>query len=177
MTSGSFAGSTGSVSTGNGTPQLQRVQAHLWGVSAPFSLLTGSVRSVRVASATATASLSYAELATSLRARVPQVRQLQLGDAGNGAIAITAVVTALGVTLPVTSAAVMTLDGSHLRLAVDPNALTGQPATTRALLAQLLTVTLNVPHLPYGLTVTAVTPSADGLQVAARTGSITLQLG
>jgi len=168
--------STTAAATGTGTPTLQHLEAHLRGVHAPLSLLTGSSSAVQVESVTASATVSYAQLAAALMARIPQLTRVQLSDGAGDKVTLRAAVTAYGITVPVDAAATVTVAGDRLTVRVDPSALADQPAAVRTSLTKLLTVTLTLPRLPYRLTVSQVRPTTDGIAVTARAGATALQL-
>jgi LmeA-like phospholipid-binding len=163
-------------STGAGVPALQHLEAHLRQVRAPLSLLSGSSSTVQVGSATATATVSYAQLEAVLKARIPQLMTVRLSNGGNGRVALRGSVTAFGITVPVDTSAGVTLTRGRLTIAVDARSLTGKSAAVHAELTKLLTVTVILPRLPYGLTVTSVQPTTDGTEVAAEAGTAVLQL-
>jgi LmeA-like phospholipid-binding len=174
VTSPGTLASTGA--TAAGVPALQHLEAHLRQVTAPLSLLNGGSSTVRVGSATATATVTYAQLASTLRARIPELTQIQLSDGGNGAVAVRAVVTAYRVTVPLQTTATVTLSGEHVTVRVDPGALAEQSPTTAATVTKLLTVSLTVPRLPYSLAIHSVRATADGIEVSAQAAAVALQL-
>lgn len=157
-------------------PALQHLEAHLLQVHAPLSLLNGGTSTVRLGSATATATVPYPELASALRSRIPQLTDIALSDGGNGGVAVTATVTVSGVTLPVQSTVTVTLSAGRLTVKVDPGALADQSPTMRTALTKLLTVDLPVPRLPYSLAIRSVRATSDGIEVSAQAGAVSLQL-
>ncbi len=62
-------------------------------------------------SVTASATVSYAQLAAALITRVPQLTQVQLSDGAGDKVTLQAAVTAYGITVPVDAAATVTVAG------------------------------------------------------------------
>jgi hypothetical protein len=144
-----------------GQPEGTRADLVLRGVEVPLSAaISGSVREVPVERIDGTATLSYALLSAQLAGDTTLTRE------GEG-LRITRTVEILGQRLPLTAAGTLTLDGSDL--VVDVAEATGAGVDvpdwllTRA--ADLLDLRYSVPALPFGLQLTSVTPTEDGVDV------------
>jgi hypothetical protein len=145
-----------------GQPEGTRADLVLRGVEVPLSAaISGSVREVPVERIDGTATLSYALLSAQLAGDTTLTRE------GEG-LRITRTVEILGQRLPLTAAGTLTLDGSDL--VVDVEEATGAGVDvpdwllTRA--ADLLDLRYSVPALPFGLQLTSVTPTEDGVDIA-----------
>ena len=144
-----------------GQPEGTRADLVLRGVEVPLSAaISGSVREVPVERIDGTATLSYALLSAQLAGDTTLTRE------GEG-LRITRTVEILGQRLPLTAAGTLTLDGSDL--VVDVEEATGAgvdvPGWVLSRAADLLDLRYSVPALPFGLQLTSVTPTEDGVDV------------
>jgi hypothetical protein len=144
-----------------GQPEGTRADLVLRGVEVPLSAaISGSVREVPVERIDGTATLSYALLSAQLAGDTTLTRE------GEG-LRITRTVEILGQRLPLTAAGTLTLDGSDL--VVDVEEATGAgvdvPGWVLSQAADLLDLRYSVPALPFGLQLTSVTPTEDGVDV------------
>jgi hypothetical protein len=149
-----------------GQPAGTRADIALHGVHVTLTdVLSGSVEKVPVDRVDGTATLSYALLSaqlggdTTLRPEGDRLR-------------ITKTVEVLGHTLPLTAVGTVSLKGNQLVVDVDKAAGAGVdvPGFLVSRVSNLLDLRYDIPALPFGLTLTAVHPAADGvdLEVAAR---------
>jgi hypothetical protein len=144
-----------------GQPAGTRADIALHGVQVPLSsVLSGSVGAVPVERIDGTATLSYDLLEAQLGGDTTLHRE------GDG-LRITKTVELLGQEIPLTATGTVTLDGNDL--VVDVANATGAGVDIPDLLvdrvADLLDLRYAVPALPFGLTLTSVTPADDGVDV------------
>jgi hypothetical protein len=144
-----------------GQPAGTRADIALHGVQVPLSsVLSGSVGEVPVERIDGTATLSYDLLEAQLGGDTTLHRE------GDG-LRITKTVELLGQEIPLTATGTVTLDGNDL--VVDVANATGAGVDIPDLLvdrvADLLDLRYAVPALPFGLTLTSVTPADDGVDV------------
>jgi hypothetical protein len=144
-----------------GQPAGTRADIALHGVEVPLSsVLSGSVGEVPVERIDGTATLSYELLSAQLGGDTTLHRE------GDG-LRITKTVELLGQEIPLTATGTVTLDGNDL--VVDVANATGAGVDIPDLLvdrvADLLDLRYAVPALPFGLTLTSVTPADEGVDV------------
>lgn len=140
-----------------------RVSLH--GVRLPLSdALSGDVQKIPVDRIDGTATLSYDLLAQQLGGDTTLRRE------GNG-LRITKTVHVAGLTLPLTATGTVRLDGGVVVVDVQQASGVGVsvPSYLVRQVSQLLDLRYKVPPLPFGLTLTSVSPADDGVvvQVAA----------
>lgn len=144
-----------------GQPAGTSADVSLQGVHVPLSdVLGGSVQQVPVDRVDGRAALSYALLAQQLGGDTSLSRE------GDG-VRITRTVQVLGQSIPLTAAGQVTLDGQDLVITVEQAAGAGVDVPD-FLLEQaqgLLDVRYTVPALPFGLQVTGLQPTDDGVDV------------
>jgi hypothetical protein len=154
-----------------GQPAGTRADVSLRGVHVPLSdVVSGSVRQIPVDRVDGTATLSYALLAQQMGG------DTTLTQEGDG-IRVTKQVQVLGFDLPLTATGTVQLDGSDVVVDVG-EASAGSVDVPDAVLqraADLLDLRYRVPALPFGLQLTGVAATADGvdLQVAATDAVLT----
>jgi hypothetical protein len=156
-----------------GQPAGTRADIALHGVEVPLSsVLSGSVGEVPVERIDGTATLSYDLLAAQLGGDTTLRRE------GDG-LRISKTVELLGQTIPLTATGTVTLDGNDL--VVDVANATGAGVDIPDLLvervADLLDLRYAVPALPFGLTLTSVTPADDGVDVTVEATDTVLATG
>jgi hypothetical protein len=144
-----------------GQPAGTSADVRLIGVHVPLSnVISGDVQEVPVDRIEGTASLSYALLAEQLGG------DATLGPDGDG-LRVSKTVELLGYTLPLTASGTVSLDGDEL--VIDVERATGAGVEIPDFLvdqaSDLLDLRYPVPALPFGLVLTSVTPSADGVIV------------
>jgi hypothetical protein len=144
-----------------GQPAGTRADIALHGVEVPLSsVLSGSVGEVPVERIDGTATLSYDLLEAQLGGDTTLHRE------GDG-LRITKTVELLGQEIPLTATGTVTLDGNDL--VVDVANATGAgidiPDVLVDRVADLLDLRYAVPALPFGLTLTSVTPADEGVDV------------
>jgi hypothetical protein len=144
-----------------GQPQGTRADVSLRGVHVPLStVLSGSVQDVPVERIDGTATLAYALLAAELGG------DATLTQEGNG-LRIDRTVQVAGLTLPVTAAGTMILEGDQVVIDVENAAGAGVqvPDFLAGRVSDLLDLRYTVPQLPFGLRLTGVAPGPDGVEV------------
>ena len=144
-----------------GQPAGTRADVSLRGVRLPLSdVISGSVQQIPVDRVDGTATLSYALLAGQMGG------DTALRQEGNG-LRITRTVEVAGQRIPVTASGTVTLDGRDLVIDVQhasgagvqlPEFLVGQ-------VSDLLGLRYRIPALPFGLRLTGLRPTADGVVV------------
>ncbi|SFK35970.1 LmeA family phospholipid-binding protein [Geodermatophilus ruber] len=144
-----------------GQPEGTRADVTLRGVQVPLSdVLSGSVAEVPVARVDGTATLSYELLAQQLGGDTTLTR---VGDG----LRITRTVELAGLTLPLTAAGTVSLDGGDL--VVDVQQASGAGVELPGFLVDQASSQLDLrhplPELPFGLQLTGVRPAEDGVQV------------
>jgi hypothetical protein len=124
-------------------------------------VLSGSVQQIPVDRVEGTATLSYALLADQFGG------DTTLSQEGDG-IRITKTVEVLGFDFPLTATGAVALDGSDVVIDVhDASAgAVDVPDFVLAQAADLLDLRYPVPALPFGLQLTSVDPTAEGIDVA-----------
>jgi hypothetical protein len=145
-----------------GQPEGTRAELVLRGVEVPLSAaLSGSVREVPVERIDGTATLSYALLSAQLGAGTRLTRE-------GGGLRITRTVELLGQALPLTATGAVTLKGSDIVVDVHQASGAGVDVPDRLLrrAADLLDLRYPVPPLPFGLRLTGVAPSEEGVDLA-----------
>ncbi|RBY80459.1 DUF2993 domain-containing protein [Blastococcus sp. TF02-09] len=144
-----------------GQPAGTRADVSLRGVHVPLrTVLSGSVQEVPVEDIDGTATLAYDLLAAELGSDATVTRE------GDG-LRIGRTVEVLGLTLPVSAAGTVTLDGDQLVVDVEDAAGAGVdiPDFLVDRVSDLLDLRYTVPELPLGLQLTSVTPGAEGVEV------------
>lgn len=144
-----------------GQPEGTRADVSLRGVHVPLkAVLSGSVTEVPVERIDGTATLSYGLLAAELG-----------GDArlswDGSALRIDRTVEIAGLTLPVTAAGTVTLEGDQLVIDVENASGAGVkiPSFLVSRVSDLLDLRYTIPQLPFGLQLTGVSPGPDGVAV------------
>jgi hypothetical protein len=156
-----------------GQPAGTRADVALHGVHVPLSsVLSGSVTEVPVERIDGTATLSYDLLAAQLGGDTALRRE------GDG-LRITRTVELLGQTIPLTATGTLTLDGNDLALDVADVAGAGVdvPGFLIDRVADRLDLRYAVPALPFGLTLSSVTPDDDGVDVRVEATDTVLAAG
>ena len=156
-----------------GQPAGTRADVALHGVHVPLSsVLSGSVTEVPVERIDGTATLSYDLLAAQLGGDTTLRRE------GDG-LRITRTVELLGQMIPLTATGTLTLDGNDLVLDVANVAGAGVdvPDFLTDRVADRLDLRYAVPVLPFGLTLSSVTPDDDGVDVRVEATDTVLAAG
>jgi len=156
-----------------GQPAGTRADVALHGVHVPLSsVLSGSVTEVPVERIDGTATLSYDLLAAQLGGDTTLRRE------GDG-LRITRTVELLGQMIPLTATGTLTLDGNDLVLDVANVAGAGVdvPDFLTDRVADRLDLRYAVPALPFGLTLSSVTPDDDGVDVRVEATDTVLAAG
>jgi len=152
-----------------GQPAGTRAHVVLHGVHVPLSsVVSGSVDRVPVDRIAGTATLPYALLTAKLGG------DTTLRPEGKG-LRITKTVELLGKKFPLTAAGTVTLDGNQLVLDVSKAAGAGVdlPGFLVSRASDLLDLRYDLPALPFGLHVTALAPTSDGVHLTlAATGAV-----
>jgi len=144
-----------------GQPEGTDADVALHGVQVPLSdVLAGSVQQVPVDRVDGTATLSYALLSAQLEGDTRLERE------GDG-LRITRTVELLGQQVPLTASGDVTLEGSDLVVDVEEASGAGVdlPEAVVSRASDLLDLRYTVPPLPFGLRLTGVHPTDDGVVV------------
>jgi hypothetical protein len=145
-----------------GQPAGTRADVSLRGVHVPLSdVLSSSVQQIPVDRVEGTATLSYALLAEQLGG------DTVLAAEGDG-VRITKTVEVVGLEFSVTATGTVALDGQDVVVDVE-DASAGAVDVPDFVLdraADLLDLSYRVPALPFGLQLTSVVPTADGVDLA-----------
>jgi hypothetical protein len=152
-----------------GQPAGTRAHVVLHGVHVPLSgVVSGSVDRVPVDRIDGTATLPYSLLTAELGG------DTTLRPEGKG-LRITRTVELLGKKVPLSAAGTVTLDGNQLVLDVSKAAGAGVdlPGFLVSRASDLLDLRYDLPALPFGLHVTALTPASDGVHLTlGATGAV-----
>jgi hypothetical protein len=156
-----------------GQPEGTQADVALSGVHVPLSdVVSGSVQEVPVDRIDGTATLSYELLSAQLGGDTTLRRE---GDR----LRITRTVELVGQTIPLTATGTVTLQGNQLVIDVEEAAGAGVdlPGFLVSRASDLLDLRYDVPALPFGLQLTSVRPSDDGVvvHVAAEDAVLTPQ--
>jgi hypothetical protein len=144
-----------------GQPAGTTADVSLRGVQVPLSdVLSGSVQKIPVDTIDGTATVSYAMLAAKLGGDTTLRRE-------GGGLRITKTVQLAGVTLPLTAAGTLSLDGDDVVIDVQKASGVGVqiPGSLVDRVSGLLDLRYRVPALPFGLKLTSVSPGDQGVQV------------
>ena len=156
-----------------GTLRARRFIAELHGVRVPLSAaLSRQVTSVPVDGLTSTAVLSYADLGSAVADR-----GLTVSSAGGGRALVTGRLTLLGQTLQASAVSLPTLQDSTVVVTAERYEVGHRAADailSRAL-GSRLDFRLRLGPLPYGLHVTGLTTTPDGVVLSARSAGTVLR--
>lgn len=149
--------------------RLERLDVAVHGARVPLSrALSGRVQQVPVESLTATALVSYGDLATS-----SDLAEAQITPAGRQ-VELTARTRFLDAKVQVRCRSEVSLDHGDLLLTPRTISVDGH-ATSNALLLEQLRVRIDIGRLPYGLQLTGVAVTRAGVELRARTGQTVLR--
>ncbi len=163
--------------TGEGV-ELQDVEARLTGVRVPVrEALGGAAVTVRADRVSVEALIDYPSVTSVLRTRADRlaaegrggVQDLAVAAGPDGTVQVQVSVEVLGVAVDLVLPLRVQVVAGDLVLEAVPN---GNPAATQA--AGLISARVTVPPLPYGLTVTDVRPTPDGLTLEAAGRDVTI---
>ena len=152
-----------------GDARLTSFAAELRDVQVSLSdAVGGRITAVPVSAITATALLSYADLAAA------HGRGLVVTSAGDGLVRVTGTVTVLGRSVSASAVSSVRLDGRFVVVTAQRIEVGGGSVGTAGLGGRL---DLRVPigTLPYGLLLTGLTADAGGLTLTARSGPTILR--
>ena len=145
--------------------RVQGLDVRLHGVRVgPRELLRGSVQEIPVDAVHATGRVGLPDLEDAVQQQLPGVLEnVSLTSRGNGTLLVTGTYAGFGGPLPVRGEVGLSVNGGRLRLAVRPGSLISVPEPFRTQIARLLTVSVDLPTLPFGLRVLGVDVDADGV--------------
>ena len=150
---------------------LQRLDATLDGVHAPLAaVLNGTLTTLPVDHADATARVTFAELEASANSRLDGRVHVLLGRAGTDRVMVTASVPSPIGTFSVTGQVQLTASQGRVVVTLLPDTLSGIPDGLGAAVAQQIDVSALAPALPFDLSIRSVSVDSSGLLLAA-TGS------
>lgn len=160
--------STGSLARGG--VRLSRLDVALRGVRLSLSqALSGNVSNVPVEGLTASAVVTYADVAA--HGGLPGVTVLSVAPVGTH-LRVTARLTVLGQVVTASSDSSVRLDGRSVVVTAEKVTVPGQPGgVLDTALAGRLDLRVPVGTLPYGLALTGVRVTPAGLVLAARAGA------
>ncbi len=156
---------------------ISRIDAELRQVEVGFGdALSGEVEAVPVGSGTATVTITYADLNGYLRTRAGDP---QVGRSGTGGVEVRVTVGVPGQgTVPVLATATLVIADGQVRARVtgvrrvDGGSL---PDASRAEAVRRASVTVPLRTLPFGITITTVEATAEGLSITARARGIVIR--
>lgn len=155
-----------------GEVTVDRLDATLTGVEAPLSsVLSGSVDEVPVSSVRAVALISYSELS-----RRSGDRRLTVAPAGDR-LRVTGSASVLGQTVSASALSTVRVEGGALVVTAESWSV-GDAAASSAVSRALggrFDLRIPVTGLPYGLGITGVRVTADGVSVSAAAGATVLR--
>ena len=159
-----------------GTLRLDDVDARLTGVHVSLSTVLRRGRErVPVDAVQVSGTATYATLDAQANAAIPSgLGTVQFSDGGNGQVKATVHVTGLGAPLTLNGLAKVSLVQGKVRITLPQSAVAQLPQTFRPAAAQLLTQTVSLPRLPFGLTATAVSVTPQGLTATAQFRNVVL---
>lgn len=156
-----------------GSLRVRSFTAQLHGVVVPLGqAISGSVTSVPVERIDATALLSWSDLSATLAGR-----GLSVSPGPNGLVRVTGRVTVLGRTLEASALSRATVSGREIVVTAERFEV-GNSAADAVLsraLGSRLDFRLALGALPFGLRLTSLAPSADGVLLNARSDGAVLQ--
>lgn len=159
----------------SGPLRVEQLDSHLLDVRLPFhDVLVRNVRRIGIGRSSEQVTLTYADLNTYLDATGRPLRLAAASD--EGLVTISGSVSVLGQSVEASADVDLYVDNGALHLAprqIDTGSMTLDQAS-RLLLRQRLTLTVPLGALPFGHTLTSVTPYHDGLRVSAEGTSIIL---
>lgn len=152
-----------------GAVRLTSLVAELHDVALPLGdAVRGQVTAVPVSGITATALLSYADLAAA------QGRGLVLTAAGAGLVRVTGQVTVLGRSVSGSAVSSVRLDGRSIVVTAQRIEVGGMSVGTAGFGGRL-DLRVAIGSLPYGLVLTGLTADAAGVTLTARSGPTILR--
>lgn len=153
-----------------GGVRLSSLDVSLHGVRVPLSqALSGDVKAVPVEGLTASAVVTYADVA-----RVGDLAGISVAPAGSQ-VMVTARLTVLGQSVTATASSSVRLSGRTIVITAQKVTVLGQTnPLLNAALAGRLDLRVPIGVLPYGLGLTGVDVTAAGLVLAARSGPTVL---
>lgn len=154
-----------------GGVRLAHLDVALTGVRVPLSqAISGSVTAVPVDALTATAVVTYADVAS-----VGTLAGISVTPAGSG-VHVTGRLTVLGQTFQASTESTVRLDGRSIVITARKLTVLGQSsALVNSALAGRLDLRVPVGTLPYGLKLSGVHTSSEGLMLEAATGPTVLR--
>lgn len=152
-----------------GDLQLEALDARLTGVHLPLSaLFAATPTDTPVDAARVTARISFAALDAQVAAVIRSTFvMVHFSDAGGGRLGVSVRYTGLGGPLTLSGTAKPAIDRGKLTIGHSEDTLAQIPEPFRASVTRLLTPTVALPGLPFGLVPTSVAVTAQGVTVTA----------
>ncbi len=148
---------------------VETAHVDLYGVHVPLGDITGGhVKDVPVDRATGTARISFAAVAGAIASRTEGLGTLTLSQASGSSVRVGGKVTVLGSSYSLDGVGDVSLSRGQLRVAIAGSSLAALPSVISSRLGSLLTVSLAVPRLPYGIQLTGATVDSTGIVIAAQ---------
>jgi hypothetical protein len=162
-----------------GELRLEQLNARLLGVRLPLSALFAAASTdIPVDAARVTGTVSYAELdARASAALAGTSATAHFADGGNNRLRVTVDYTGPGGPLTLSGTAKVTVSRGRLAVGVPDETLAQVPQLFRATLAPLLSQTVQLPKLPFGLVPSSVTVTGQGVTVTADAQNAVLPAG
>jgi hypothetical protein len=149
--------------------RVDRLDVTLRGVHVPLrDAMRRQVQRVPVDSAHARARIGFDTLARATQRRLPDELKVSFAAGGPDTLRVSGRYTGPRGELALKTTARLAIRAGRLRVDVERGDLSSVPEPTRARLAELLSVTLDLPDLPLGFRPTGVGVGTDGVQVLAR---------
>lgn len=159
-----------------GGVSVASVDARLTGVDLPLrEALSGSVSVIPVSRVQADAVVSFDSLETAVGNQLKDyISDLSLSRASDSTVTVKGTVSFAGFSVPLTAPVRVTVSGNRVTLAAAASGLTGIPQEARQTVANALSFAVQLPALPYGLKITGVGVTADGITARATATNVRL---
>jgi hypothetical protein len=162
----------------SGELRLDEVDAELTGVHLPATdLVDPSARDVPVDAVHATGRITFATLDAQVSAAIPgNATTVHFAEGGGGRLRVTMRYDGLGGPLTLSGTAKLSISADQLTVSIADDVLTQVPQPLRPLMAALLTQTVPLQRLPFGLVPHTVAITQDGVTATADSRGAVLHL-
>lgn len=161
--------------SGTGAVRVRRVDAVLTGVRVPpTQLLHADVTSAMADHVHVVATVDYSALDQVVADLGPGAVDVRYSSAGPHRVRVTGSVSTPVGTVSLGAVARVTIVAGRLRVVPVPGALARVPTVIRSKVTDLLTVSIAIPPLPYGLTPSGLVVAGDGLRLTADGSAVAL---
>lgn len=164
------------VPAGNGL-HLDSVDVRLTGVHLPLSALLGSgVTQIPVDTVQVRGTATFDALETQVNTEIPgSLGNVRFSYGGPDRLTVEATYTGPGEPVRVSGTAMMSISQEHLVLTLPEESLTQVPKLLRPLMSRVVTRTVPMRELPFGLTPTRVNVTPQGVTVTAAADDVVLR--